>query len=193
MATSTFDQARADAFAERTGRMLNDAALVLMVSIGHQTGLFQVMADLPPATSAQIAQAATLQERYVREWLGAMATGRFVDYDRATATYSLPPEHARSLTRAAGLANMAHDMQLVPILAQVEDRIVDCFRTGGGVPYAAYPAFHRWGAESTKARIDALLLGTVVPVIPGLQARLSPVSTSRISAVGQAVRSMCWR
>jgi hypothetical protein len=51
-----------------------------MISIGHQTGLYDTMATLAPSTSGQIATAAGLDERYVREWLGAMVTGRVVDH-----------------------------------------------------------------------------------------------------------------
>ena len=59
------------------------------------------MAEMPPATSAQIAPRADLDERYVREWLGAMACAGIVELQAATGTYSLPAEHAVRLTRAA--------------------------------------------------------------------------------------------
>src|SRR5437867_6976640 len=48
-------------------------------------------------TSEQIAQAAGLHERYVREWLAALVTGHIVTYDTAHGTYALPLEHAASL------------------------------------------------------------------------------------------------
>jgi len=70
-------EARAE-FAERMNRMLNEASLALMVSVGHRTGLFDVMAQMPAATSAAIASRASLHERYVREWLAAMTAGRIV-------------------------------------------------------------------------------------------------------------------
>jgi len=63
--------------------MMNEAALALMVSVGHRTGLFDAMAQMPPATSAEIASAAALDERYVREWLAAMTTGRITEHDAA--------------------------------------------------------------------------------------------------------------
>jgi hypothetical protein len=66
MATQEFDQARAEEFAERMIDLLNGGSLALMTSIGHRTGLFDVMADLPPSTPAQIADVANLNERYVR-------------------------------------------------------------------------------------------------------------------------------
>jgi hypothetical protein len=43
-----------------------------MTSVGHRIGLFDALAGMDPATSDAIARRAGLQERYVREWLGAM-------------------------------------------------------------------------------------------------------------------------
>jgi len=73
---------------------LDTGAVASMLSIGHRTGLFDVMAQMPPATSSEIANRAELAERYVREWLAVMVTGRIVRYDPARRTYYLPPEHA---------------------------------------------------------------------------------------------------
>ena len=67
--------------------------LAVMISIGHRTGLFDTMADLPPSTQ-QIAARAGLAERYVREWLAARVTGRVIDYQPSRRTYVLPKEHA---------------------------------------------------------------------------------------------------
>jgi SAM-dependent methyltransferase len=169
----TFDEAKAEAFAGRVVGIMNDACLALMTSIGHRTGLFDTMASLPPATSGEIADAAGLQERYVREWLGAMATGRIVDHDAEAGTFGLPPEHAAFLTRAAGPDNLAVPMQLIALLASVEDRVAECFSAGGGVPYAAYTEFHRLMAENTAAIHDVALVDRIVPLIPGLPERLA--------------------
>ena len=125
--------------------VLNDGLLALMTSIGHQVGLFEAMADLPPATSGQIARAAGANERYVREWLGAMVVGRIVAYDPANRTYLLPPEHAASLTKRAGSGNLATVTQLMSCMSSVEQGIVECFRKGGGLPYSAYSRFHQLG------------------------------------------------
>ena len=86
---------------------LNDGALCLMTSIGHRVGLFDAMHNQPPTTSAQIADRAGLDERYVREWLGAMVTSGVVIVDADSTTYHLPAEHAAFLTRAAGADNLA--------------------------------------------------------------------------------------
>ena len=172
MAVRPFDEARSEAFAGRMVDVLNGAAIALMTSIGHQVGLFDAMAGLTPTTSAGIAATAGLDERYVREWLGAMVTGGVVEHDPADQTYALPPEHAAWLTRAAGTDNLAVQAQFVPLLAQVEDPIVECFRNGGGVPYAAFPRFQRLMAEDSGAVHDAGLVDAILPLVPGLPERL---------------------
>jgi len=159
-------------FAERMTRMLNEAALALMVSVGHRTGLFDVMAAMPEATSAEIASGAALDERYVREWLAAMTTGGIVKHDGAMGTFSLPADHAAWLTRSAGPDNLAIQAQYIGLLALVEDQIVDCFRRGGGVPYSAFPKFQALMAEDSGAAHDASLIGVTLPLVPGLVDRL---------------------
>nr|VFK80494.1 MAG: hypothetical protein BECKSD772D_GA0070982_11208 [Candidatus Kentron sp. SD] len=88
------------------------------------------MTDLPPSTSEEIAQAAGLKERYVREWLAAMVVGRIIDHDPATGHYYLPSEHAAALTRAAGADNMARLALVVPSLASVQEDIIAAFFQG---------------------------------------------------------------
>jgi SAM-dependent methyltransferase len=173
MTTQQLDEAKQLAFTVKMTGILNGGSLALMCSIGHQTGLFDKMADLEPSTSQQIADAAGLNERYVREWLGAMVTGGIVDYERDTAMYSLPPEHAASITRAAGPGNLASLTQVVGFLAAVEEPIVECFRNGGGVPYSSYPNFQEMMKEQSAAVFDGTLLQRTVPLVPGLVERLN--------------------
>jgi 2-polyprenyl-3-methyl-5-hydroxy-6-metoxy-1,4-benzoquinol methylase len=171
-ATASLDTERAEAFLGRMVGILNDAGLALMCSIGHQTGLFDTMANLSPSTSEQIATAAGLNERYVREWLGAMVTGRIVEYDPAHRTYALLPEHAAALTRAAGPNNLAFQMQNVPMLGNVEPSVIESFRHGGGVSYAEYPRFQELMAQDSGSVLDISLLSTTLPLVPGLPERL---------------------
>jgi 2-polyprenyl-3-methyl-5-hydroxy-6-metoxy-1,4-benzoquinol methylase len=172
MTTETIDQAKAEAFAGQMVGILNGAILALMTSIGHRTGLFDKMAQLPPSTSQQIADATGLNERYVREWLGACVTGRIIEYDPSRKTYRLPPEHAASITRAAGPNNLAAFMQFGALMGNVEDQIVDCFRNGGGVPYSAYPKFQQLMAEESAQVMDATLIDVTLPLVPGLVERM---------------------
>ncbi|MFB6888236.1 class I SAM-dependent methyltransferase [Kitasatospora sp. NPDC056327] len=166
------DPAKQEAFAGRVLQVLNDACLALMTSVGHQTGLFDTMAGLAPSTSEEVARATGLDERYVREWLGGMVVGGFVEYDPGPGRYALPPEHAASLTRAAGPDNLAGMTQYVALLGEVEQRLVEAFREGGGVPYSAYPRFQALQGEETASVFERVLVDLVVPLVPGLTERL---------------------
>ena len=159
-------------FAERMVGAIDSASLAILLSIGHQTKLFDTLAELPPATSTQIADAAGLNERYVREWLGGVAVERVVDYDPSAQTYTLPPHRAAVLTRAAGPDNLSRVAQFIPLLAEVEQKVIGCFHNGGGLSYAEYPRFHALMAEESGATFDAALVDVILPMAEGLPGRL---------------------
>lgn len=166
------NEVRSEQFAERMMTILNHGALNVMTSIGHRTGLFDVMSELPPSTSEEIAEKAGLNERYVREWLGAMATGGIVEYDRENGSYSLPPEHAAWLTRKASPNNIAVTAQWLSVLGEVEDKIVECFKNGSGVPYEAYSRFNEVMAEESHQTVIAPLHDHLLPLVPGIKEKL---------------------
>ena len=170
---ASVDTAKAQPFAERLLTIFNDGALCLMISIGHRTGLLDAMRGASPVTSAEIAARAGLNERYVREWLGAMVTGGIVDIDPATTRFSLPEEHAAFLTRAAGADNIGLFTQYIALLGSVEDDIVECFKKGGGVSYAKFPRFHEVMAEDSGQSVLSSLESHIVPLVPGLPEKLT--------------------
>ncbi|MDQ4055079.1 MAG: class I SAM-dependent methyltransferase [Actinomycetota bacterium] len=170
--TTEPDPAAVEAFGDRMIGIVNDACAALMTSIGHQTGLFATMAGRPPSTSAEVATAAGLDERYVREWLDALTTARVLVHDPAGAAYSLPAEHAAWLTDDAGPDNLARLTVTLPMIFEVEQGIVRCFREGGGLSYDDYPRFHELMADESRATVDATLLDAVVPLVDGLADRL---------------------
>ena len=157
----------ADEFAGKLLGFLNGGAVSLMISLGHRAGLFDALAAGGPATSIELAERTRLNERYVREWLGAMVTGEIVDYDPETQRYVLPESHAVLLTRDAE-ANIAVPFQFLPVLAQVEDEVLGCFRNGGGVPYAKFPRFHEVMAEESDQTVVAGLESAILPLVEGM-------------------------
>lgn len=166
-----FDATKAEAFAENLIRTINQGALTLMLSIGHRTGLFDTMNDLDYATSDEIAGTAGLNERYVREWLGAMSTGGIVRVSEDGQQFHLPAEHAAFLTRANPSDNVGVFAQYIPTLAKVEEHIVTCFYNGGGVAYEEYDRFHAVMAEDSGQSVMAALLDHVIP-LTGMQEQL---------------------
>ena len=172
-----FNDALAETFAERMLDTLNAAALALMISVGHRTKLFDVMAKIDPATSRQIAQGVRLDERYVREWLGAMATCGIIEHYPTNDTYYLPSEHAASLTRAAEPVNLASTMQFIALVGSMEDQVIECFQHGGGVPYPSHLRFHEVKAGENDSTMSPALVDSILPLIPGLaEAICTPTS-----------------
>ena len=166
------DMAKAEAFGGKLMGFLNGWAAAMCLSVGHRTGLFDAMAGLAPSTSQQIADAANLDERYVREWLHAMVVAGVVEYDRGGRTYALPPEHAAAVTRAAGPHNAAALTSMFGLVAGVEDELVDAFKTGAGIPYSSFPAFAEVMASQSAMRFDHNLVDAQIPLIPGIEAQL---------------------
>ena len=172
MSDTTFATATADTFANSMVEVLNHGATALMLSLGHRTRLFDTMAERDFTTSADLAQATGLSERYVREWLGAMLAAAVVEYREDDDSYRLPAEHAACLTRQAAPNNLAAFMQYIAVLGAVEDDIAAAFEHGRGVPYAAYTRFHEVMAEDSAQTVVAALLEHILPLASGLSEQL---------------------
>ena len=152
--------------------VMNKAALALLLSVGHRTKLFDTIAKLAPSTSKEIASAASLNERYVREWLGGLVTSKIIDYQPESQKYSLSKEKAEFLTRD-GSYNFASSMQWIPALAYVEDHIVNCFEQGGGVPYELFKRFHTVMAEESSQTVLGSLVENILPIVPQISENLN--------------------
>jgi SAM-dependent methyltransferase len=165
------DRKRIQDFARKVFGLYTSGVLTLLVEIGYRTGLFETMAQ-GPGTSQEIADRAGLNERYVREWLAAMATGGLVEYDSTSRTFTLPAEHAVCLTGTSS-RNLAAASQYLPMLAKRLPKVTACFRTGGGVPYAEFrPDFTEAMDASWRLLYDGLLIKGFLPVAKGLPERL---------------------
>lgn len=160
-----------EAFEERLVNALNEAGMLLMISLGHRSGLLAAMTGAPAMDSDTLAAKSGLNERYVREWLGAMTAAELVSMDPKQHTYTLPAVHAARLTNA-GDVNLGVYAQFIPMLGQVEDDVLHCLRHGGGVPYERYPRFHSIMAEDSGQTVLAALFDHILPLVPELPARL---------------------
>jgi len=184
------DKALVQQFARKLFGLYTSGMLTLMVDIGQRTGLFGALQG--GGTSAEIAARAGLEERYVREWLGAMATGGIAEYDAATATFTLPPEHAFCLTGTSS-RNLAPGSQTLAMVAKHVPAVAECFRSGGGVPYSEFrPEFTESMDAAWRLLYDGLLVKGFLPLVKGLPERLEQgISAADIGCgTGHAVNVM---
>ncbi len=172
MSVNEFNDKKSEQFAGQLVETLNHGALSLMLSLGHRTGLFDALRDSKPATSEEISRAANLNERYVREWLGSMVTGKVMEYDPEQKTYFLPPEHAAWLSRQSPEGNIAVFAQYISQLGTIEEEILACFKSGGGVPYSSFKRFHEIMEEDSGQSIVPVIVDQVVPMMDGMKEAL---------------------
>lgn len=173
---TTLNPGKVEAFGTRMLTLLNNGATTLMISVGHKTGLFEAMAALPPVSSVELASAAGLHERYVREWLAAMyvsgiveiSKDRDVDEDAKDAVgtnkYRLPAENAAFLTWGRGPENVAVLSQYISLLSAFEARTANCFRNGGGIPSTEFAELKTVMAADAAQTIAASLCEWIIPM-----------------------------
>ena len=142
-----------------------------LIEIGYDTGLFEA-SRAGPATSEELARRAGLKERYVREWLGAMATSGIYRYDAKSKRYALPEEHAALLTGQSA-QNLSPHAKIIEHFGSHLAKLKACFREGGGIPYSAYrPVFTQCMDDVWRRIYDQMLVPGFIGAVPGLTAAL---------------------
>jgi SAM-dependent methyltransferase len=168
---TNIDQQRVKAFAARVMHSYAESVLTLMLDLSGRTGLLDALAQ-GPGTSDALAERAGLEERYVREMLGSLVTGEFVEYEPASGVYTLPPEHAVCLT-GSDVRNMTPVSRATTLLAQHVPAVARAAREGGGVPYDAFrPEFTSVMDAMSRGRMDTVLVNAILPASADLPARL---------------------
>ena len=171
------DGERAAAFAERMLGVMNDACLALMTSVGHRTGLFDTMARRPPSTAAQVADAAGLNERYVREWLGAMVVGRIVDYlaERTPTPCRRPtPPASRAMPPRT---TWRRSPSTFPCSARSKTGSSNASREAAGFPTPTSPGSKASWPRTAGSRSCPLSSSTSCPWFPGSRSGWNAGST----------------
>jgi len=121
------------------GQMLSDlggVASVALVRIGDALGLYKTLHQRGPMTVADLAAAAKVNERYLREWLSQQAASNYLSYDSATQKFTLPPEQAMVFAIEDSPVYMMGAFDLMTWLVESKDQIESVFPTGAGVPWS---------------------------------------------------------
>jgi SAM-dependent methyltransferase len=135
--------------------------------IGDRVGLFKAMAGAGPLTVDQLAAKTGLSARYLREWLGAMAAARYVEYDASAKTYLLTPEYAAALADDDSPFFIGSYFQMAQAAVSVAPKVAEAFRTGKGVTQAEYPqSFFEAAERNSRTRYQHKLLRKWIPAMP---------------------------
>lgn len=172
------EQTRRDALAEQVFKATMGAQEVAHLYLGHTLGLYRALAGVDSATSAGLAAAAGIAERYAREWLEQQAVYGYLDVaeetgDGCTRRYRLPDGAAEVFCEPESLSFMAPLGDLVVGIMWALPQVVEAFRSGGGVPYAGYGTLVREGIEAlNRPMFTHQLASDWMPAMPDVQQRL---------------------
>jgi hypothetical protein len=155
--TVEIDQAKLEVFTNQVFGDLSASYGAVMASLGVRLGLYEALAGAGPLTPNELAERTDCAERYVREWLNSQVAGGYLDYHPDTDTYEMSPEQAAVLVDRTSPALMAPAFHVVASLWHGEDRAIEAFRTGAGVPWgtitsACSAASRRSSAPATQRR-----------------------------------------
>ena len=179
---------RRDALIERLFTNAIGAFDLFSVYLGDRLGLYRVIADEGPITSAELAAAAGVHERYAREWLEQQAASDLLEVVADGAgeqrRFRLPEGHDEALLDASSLDYIAPMARAVLASIRPIDALVDAFRNGDGLQYAAYgDDVHEAQAAFTRPLFENLLAKEWLPSVPELHERLLADPPARVADV----------
>ena len=87
-------------------------------------------------TVTELAAAAGVNQRYLREWLSHQAASNYVSYEPATQKFTLPPEQAMVFAIEDSPVSMVGAFDVMAAMLENGEKVQPAFRTGGGCPGA---------------------------------------------------------
>jgi len=177
--TRPLDQAKVEKFVERMVEDIATATRGALTYIGDKLGIFRAMAAAGPVTVEELAKKTRLSSRYLKEWLGCMATAQYVEYNPETDRYFLPPEHAAPLANEDFPFFVGGFVQMIVPTVSVAPQVAKAFKTGGGVPQSAYsPEMFESIERGTAPRYKHQLTQKWIPAMPEVEAKLKAGGTA---------------
>ena len=150
-----------------------------LVVTGDKLGLFRALRELGPTTSGELAKKTGTHERYIREWLSAMAAGGYVTYDAASQRFSLSEEQAVALIDA----DLPGAFLLAQATVKSEPRITEAFVSGKGMGWHEHdPKLFEGTERFFRPGYAVNLVPSWIPALGGVKAKLE--TGGRVADVG---------
>jgi SAM-dependent methyltransferase len=187
------DAARRDALAERLFQATLGTWDIATVFLGHRLGIYRALSEIEPASSTELAAAAGLSERYVREWLEQQAVAGILECENPEARaqerrFAIPAGHEAILVDTDDPNFLAPLAQITMGAIQPVQALLAAFRSGDGVSYADYGLDLRTGQAEMNRNLFLQDLGAeYLPAIVDLHERLLADPPARIADIGCGV------
>lgn len=167
------DMQKLDKLVERLVGDVGAAVSGALVVLGDDLGLFKALADGEPRDVARLAKETGLKERYLREWLSAMAAADYITYDDGTDRFHLTPEQAMVFAQEDSPAFFAGAFQVTQSMWMDEPKIAEAFRSGRGVGWHEHSVCLFRGTERFfRPGYNTHLVSSWIPALNGVEAKL---------------------
>ncbi|HWQ28940.1 MAG TPA: class I SAM-dependent methyltransferase [Dehalococcoidia bacterium] len=150
-------------------------AALRMAYFGLRLGLLEALRSAPAGlTALDLASALGLDPRYVAAWAKAAYACELLSYDPATERFRLAPHMADLLLNESDPYYLAGIPLSLAVESRQVDRLLESFRTGGGIPFGDYgPDIVESLEALSRAAYEVYLPNVLLPSVPGLRERLS--------------------
>lgn len=144
-----------------------------LIHLGDRLGLYGAMSGAGPLSSAEVASATDLHERFVREWLLCQAAARLIDRHE-DGTFELTDVQSAVLADEAGSVSFSVGAFRGGFAPHVLDAVAESFRTGIGMTYEHQgPSAAAGLARMTAPWTRHALIPTLLPKLDGVIDKLS--------------------
>lgn len=152
---------------------LEGAVTAGMIHLGDRLGLYRCLAEAAaPLTSLELAEAAGLDERWVREWAYNQGAARVIEVDDHER-FSLSPVARAVLADPDHPAFGAGSFHNLPQTMAALPRLPEAFRTGVGLAYDEHgPECADGIGRGFEPWMNAFLVPTVLPALDGVVPKL---------------------
>ncbi|MFB0523249.1 MAG: class I SAM-dependent methyltransferase [Candidatus Bathyarchaeia archaeon] len=173
MKISEVEQAKVECFMNRVVADTSGLAVTVMAALGDRLGLFKDLDKNGPTVSSDFAKRTGINVHYAKEWLAGMTSAGYLEYDPTSKLFTLPPEHRPVLSQEEGPFFIGGTHQMILGMLTILDLLEKAFRSGKGIPMAAYGSNTWEGMERDMIGIyKAKLLQEWIPAMPDVQAML---------------------
>jgi ubiquinone/menaquinone biosynthesis C-methylase UbiE len=155
------------------------AASLRMAYYGIKLGIFRAIAAQPQGASLdEIVAETQLDARYLRAWAKTAHAGGLIEYDDVSGNLTMAAHMDELLLDDQDFQYQAGLVTNFAVESRLADRVEECFRTGGGIPFAEYgqemvETIHAF----SKAAYELFLPSVLLPALPETKARLEAGGT----------------
>lgn len=171
-----------EALIERLFSAANATLDIYAVYLGERLGLYRTLAANGPLDARGLADAASIDERYAREWLEQQAASGILVYERGR--FELPGAHAAVLAERDDPSYFAPLSRMLVAVGGKLPSLVSAYGTGDGIGWEEYGLDMIEGQSELNRPMFIHQLGQeILPAIPEVHAKLSKPG-ARVAEVG---------